>query len=96
MSIIIHFKHEGFTTAMYNKAISQLNAAGQGSPKGRDYHVCHGDPNDLEVTDVWNSMEEFEAFGKTLVPILQSLGLQLGQPMISEVHNIIIGEGVPA
>jgi hypothetical protein len=96
MSIIIHFKHGGFTAAKYEEAVKSLAAAGEGSPKGRDYHVCHGDPGNLEVTDVWNSMEEFQAFGQTLMPILQSLGLELGEPVISEVHNIIAGEGVPA
>jgi hypothetical protein len=96
MSIIIHFKHGGFTAAKYGEALNQLNAAGQGSPEGRNYHVCYGDPNNLEVTDVWNSMEEFQAFGKTLIPILNSLELQLGDPVISEVHNVIIGEAVPA
>lgn len=91
MSVIIHFKHGGFTADKYQETLKQLNAAGAGSPKGRSYHVCHGDPNNLEVTDVWTSMEEFQAFGKTLMPILQSLNLELGQPIISEVRNIIIG-----
>ncbi len=92
MSVIIHFKHGGFTADKYARVIDQLNAAGAGSPKGRSYHVCHGDPNNLEVTDVWSSMEEFQAFGETLMPILQSIGLELDQPVISEVHNVIIGE----
>lgn len=96
MSFITHFKHSGFTAAKYADALNQLTAAGQGSPEGRNFHVCHGDPSDLEVTDLWNSMEEFQAFGQTLIPILQSLGLQLGEPEISEVHNLIIGEEIPA
>jgi hypothetical protein len=96
MSFIIHFEHGGFTTAKYEDALGQLSAAGQGSPEGRNYHVCHGDPNNLQITDVWNSMEEFQKFGQTLVPILQGLGLELGQPEISEVHNVIIGDAVPA
>jgi hypothetical protein len=91
MSFIIHFKHGGFTAAKYAEAIKKLSDAGAGAPKGRDYHVCHGDTSNLEVTDVWNSMEEFQEFGKTLMPILQSLNLELGQPVISEVHNIITG-----
>ena len=95
MSFIIHFTHGGFTAAKYAEAINQLSAAGQSSPQGRYYHVCHGDPTNLEVTDVWNSMEEFQDFGKTLMPILQSLELELGEPVISEVHNVIIGEGIP-
>ncbi len=36
-------------------------------------------------------MGNFEAFGKTLVPILSSLVVDVGQPQITEVHNIIRG-----
>jgi hypothetical protein len=92
MSFVLSFKPSGFTVAKYNEAAKQLDAAGQGAPKGRSYHVCYGDPDTVQVTDVWDSMEDFEAFGKTLVPILQSLGVDSGQPEVQEVHNIIVGE----
>ena len=96
MPFVFHFKHGGFTTGKYHEVLDKLSAAGLGSPKGRSHHVCHGDPNNLEVTDVWSSMEEFQDFGNTLMPILASMDLQLGQPEISEVHNIIVGEPVAA
>jgi hypothetical protein len=91
MSFVLKFKPSGFTVAKYNETIKQLNAAGAGSPKGRSYHVCYGDPNSVQVTDVWDSMEDFQAFGQTLVPIMQSLSVDPGQPDIQEVLNIIIG-----
>ncbi len=94
MPLILHFKHGGFTTEKYHEALDKLSAAGLSTPKGRNYHVCHGDPNNLEVTDVWNSMEEFQDFGKTLMPILASMDLDLGQPEMSEVHNVIAGTTV--
>jgi len=37
-------------------------------------------------------MEDFQAFGQTLVPIMNALGADPGQPQISEVKNIIVGE----
>ena len=92
MSFILNFKPSGFTAANYDEVIKQLDAAGAGAPKGRSYHVCYGDPNSVQVTDVWDSMEDFQAFGNTLVPIMQSLGADPGQPEIQEVHNILIGE----
>jgi hypothetical protein len=92
MSFVIHFKPSGFPLATYNETVKQLEAAGAGSPKGRSYHVCYGDPNNVQVTDVWDSMEEFQAFGQTLVPIMQKLGADPGQPEIKEVNNIVIGE----
>ena len=91
MSFIFNFKPAGFTAAKYAETLKQLEAAGAGAPKGRSYHVCFGDPNSVCVTDVWSSMEEFQAFGETLVPIMQSLNVDPGQPDIQEVHNIIVG-----
>jgi hypothetical protein len=43
------------------------------------------------VFDVWDSQESFAAFGETLMPILAEAGIDPGEPMVSPVHNIIIG-----
>jgi hypothetical protein len=91
MSFVLTFAPSGMTAARYDECVEKLNAAGAGSPKGRSYHVCYGDPNSLQVTDVWESMEDFQAFGETLIPILQSLGVDPGQPTPQEVRNIIVG-----
>ena len=91
MSIALTFSPSGMTATKYNECIEKLNAAGAGSPKGRSYHVCFGDPNSVQVTDVWDSMEDFQAFGETLMPILHSLGVDPGQPTPMQVHNIIEG-----
>ena len=92
MSIVLHFRPSGFPLASYQEVIKRLEAAGAGSPKGRSYHVCYGDADSVHVTDVWDSMEDFEAFGQTLVPIMNALGADPGQPQIQEVKNIIVGE----
>ncbi len=93
MSFVFTFDPSGggMSAAKYDEVIKKLAAAGQGNPKGRLYHVCYGDPNDLHVTDVWDSMENFQAFGQTLMPILQSLGIDPGQPRVNPVHNVIKG-----
>jgi hypothetical protein len=43
------------------------------------------------VFDVWNSQAAFEQFGKTLLPILQQLGVDPGQLNVNvhEIHNVI-------
>ena len=89
MSFVLTFIPPGFTAAKYAETVKQLEAAGAGSPKGRSYHVCYGDPNGVHVTDIWDNMEDFQAFGKTLLPIMDSLGVDPGQPDIQEVRNII-------
>jgi hypothetical protein len=41
------------------------------------------------VYDVWDSQENFDAFGQTLMPILAEVGIDPGQPDIIPVHNMI-------
>jgi hypothetical protein len=91
MAIVIKFKHAGFTETKYHNAIKQLEANGLGNPKGRSFHVSYGDDNGVDILDVWENKEDFEAFGKKLVPILVSLGIDLGQPDIQEIFGLIKG-----
>jgi hypothetical protein len=35
-------------------------------------------------------MEDFQAFGQTLMPILKELGVDPGQPDVQPVHNVIL------
>ena len=91
MALGIYFSPPSMTTAQYDECIKQLDAAGAGAPAGRLYHVSFTFDEKLHVFDVWDSMESFETFGQTLMPILASLGADPGQPAISEVHNIIQG-----
>jgi hypothetical protein len=91
MSYVLRFTPTGLTTAKYDEIITQLNAAGAGAPKGRSYHVCFGDPNNLFVSEIWENMEDFQAFGQTLMPIMHKLGLDPGQPVVLPVHNSIVG-----
>ena len=91
MSFVLRFTPKNFTAAKYDEVIRQLNAAGAGAPKGRSYHVCFGDPDNLHVSDIWDNMEDFQAFGQTLVPIMHSIGVDPGQPVVIPVHNIIVG-----
>jgi hypothetical protein len=42
----------------------------------------------VAVFDVWESMEQFEKFGETLVPIMNALGADPGEPMVMNVHNL--------
>jgi hypothetical protein len=42
------------------------------------------------VFDVWTSQAAFDKFGKTLVPILQQLGIDSGQPTVMPVYKVIV------
>ena len=55
------------------------------------YHVALESDGLVQVFDVWESQEAFEAFGSTLLPIMAEAGVEPGQPMVAPVRNIIKG-----
>jgi len=87
----MYFTPSSFTPALYDQAITKLAAAGAGSPAGRSYHIAMESDGLIQVFDIWESQEAFEAFGATLIPILSELGVDPGQPMVSPIHNVIKG-----
>jgi hypothetical protein len=91
MALGIYFAHVGFTPDKYDQTIKQLDAAGAGSPKGRTYHFALESNGSVNVFDIWESQEDFDAFGQILVPILTGLGVELSDPMVANVHNVIEG-----
>jgi hypothetical protein len=94
MAILVTFAQQGLTVAKYEQVAERLRNAGQGSPAGRHYHVCHGDKDNLRISDIWESREDFNTFGKTLISVLEDEGLVLGGVQISEVHSTIVGEPI--
>ena len=89
MSITVIFPPTNMTNEKYDEVIRLLEAAGAGTPSGRQYHTCFGTSGDLGVVDVWESAEQFEAFSETLMPILEKVGIEASEPQISETYNII-------
>ena len=91
MSLGFYFNPGTFTTAQYDEVMRKLEAAGAGAPAGRLHHVAMESGGQIQVFDVWDSQESFEAFGETLMPIMAELGSDPGQPMVAQVHNIVAG-----
>jgi hypothetical protein len=91
MALGIYFAHGGFTPEKYHEALSKLETAGAGSPEGRTLHVALESDGLINVFDIWESQELFEKFGATLMPILAGLGVELHEPMIATVSNVIKG-----
>lgn len=91
MSLSIYFRPKSMSKTKYDEVIDRLKKSEAGNPKGRLYHACFGEENNLNVLDIWDTMENFEKFGQTLMPILQQVGVDPGEPEIKEVHNIIEG-----
>lgn len=89
MAIAVLFHPRPMSTDQYDECIRMLEEAGAGHPPGRLYHACYESDGGLNVFDVWESKESFESFGPTLMPILQRLGINPGEPAISQIHNVI-------
>jgi hypothetical protein len=91
MAIGIYFGEGDFPADKYDEALSRLEAAGAGAPQGRTYHVALETDGKINVFDIWESQEAFDAFGATLMPILTELGVNPGAPTGGRVHNVIEG-----
>ena len=82
MSILTVFELPTMDVKKYNQTIKGLEAAGQGNPDGRLYHVASLQKDgSILVTDVWESAELLDKFGKTLVPVLKKAGVEPVQPI---------------
>ena len=91
MAVGYYFHPESMSAEQYDRVIQKLEAAGAGSPPGRSYHSAFEVGNSVHVFDVWDSEEQFNEFGQTLMPILQEEGVDPGQPDVSPIHNVIVG-----
>ncbi|MGH9258248.1 MAG: hypothetical protein ACRD3C_27115 [Vicinamibacterales bacterium] len=90
MAIGIYFAPGAMPAEKYDECIKWLRKAGAGNPPGRSYHASFGPKDKLMVFDVWTSQAAFDRFGKTLMPILQQLGIDPGQPSIMPIHKVIL------
>ena len=89
---ILHSPYPHARIKKYNRVITDLEAAGQGKPKGRLHHVAsRQEDGSFVVTDVWASAELLAEFGKTLIPILKNAGVTPVEPHFHPVHNVIEG-----
>ena len=91
MAIIVHFTPAGMNAGQYEQVLGLLRDKGFGAPAGRLYHACYGKGDNLRVVDVYDSPQSFDSFGQTLVPLLVEHGIDVGQPLVEEVYNLIPG-----
>ena len=91
MSILVRFPPApGTTTEQYDETDRRLRESGEFPPDGLEYHVAFVSDGELRVSEIWDSPEQFKAFGQRLMPLLADMGINLaGEPEILEVHNII-------
>jgi hypothetical protein len=91
MSLVVRFHPKNVTIAQYEEVVRREESGeAKFPPDARDYHICFGTDGDLRVSEIWDSREQFQAYGEVLMPILADVGIQFsGEPEVFEVHNII-------
>jgi hypothetical protein len=89
MAIAMYFNPPSFNAAQYDGVDAALEEAGARTPAARTVHVCFGEGDNLQAFDVWESQEDFDKFGETLMPILAEKRVDPGEPMVAPVHSII-------
>ena len=77
------------TTEQYDDTIRRLEKVGDWPPQGLDYHIAFKSNGKFRVSEIWDSREQFDAFGQRLMPVLKEVGIEPGEPEMLEIHNII-------
>jgi hypothetical protein len=78
------------TSEQYDETIRRLEKSGDWLPAGLEFHVAFMSNGNFRVSEIWDSREQFDAFGKRLKPVLKDVGINLaGEPETREIHNII-------
>jgi hypothetical protein len=88
-SVLVRFTPASITTEQYDETIRRLEKSGDWPPAGLELHVAFEAGEKFRVSEIWNSQEQFDAFGKRLMPILEDVGIDPGVPEMLEIHNII-------
>ena len=89
MSILARFTPPSLTAQQYDESIRRLKEEEDWPPDGLDYHVCFGPDGNMRVSEIWDSQEQFEAFGPRLMPLLKDIGIDPGEPELLEIRNIV-------
>ena len=88
-SILARFMPAEVTTEQYDESIRRLEKSGDWLPEGLEYHVAFKSDGKFRVSEIWDSREQFDAFGKRLLPVLKDVGIEPGKPEMLEIHSII-------
>ena len=89
MAIAVYFHPKGMTLAQFQEIHARLDKAGEANNVHRLHHSCFGEDGELMVYDIWDSQENFDAFGAVLMPILAEVGVDPGEPSVMPLHKLL-------
>ncbi len=93
MKSLITMKWDGVKPEQYDQIRQQVDWEGN-IPKGAVLHVAGFNNNVFQVSDIWESEEDFNTFVQTrLMPTITDLGIK-GEPEVEvfPVHAIFVPE----
>ena len=92
MSIVVRYSPQPpASKEQYDKSTELFNSQfGEGFiPDGCEMHVAFVDSNgNVRVSEIWDSREQWQAFGEKLMPILSEIGVTPGEPEVFEVYRL--------
>ena len=91
--IAVLFNVPTMKAAAYRQVLKDLEASGAGHPPGRLSHIATNDEQGMVVLDTYDSIESFQQFGETLIPILIKNGITPPNPKVLPVENEIYPPG---
>ena len=86
MPVAIRITPHQMSKEDYDKAIAELAASGAAEPEGRLFHAAYGD-EDVQLFEVWESPEQFEAHREQTLATLQGSTLGAASFEIHELHS---------
>ena len=89
MSILARFSPPSMTAEQYDAILTRLYEEGIHPAEGLELEVCFGSGDQMKVSLLFDSMDAFEKFGESLLPVLQEFGMDSGTPDIMDVHHVI-------
>jgi hypothetical protein len=86
MPIAVHISPQNMSKDDYSRMIGDLEASGV--PEGRLYHAAYGE-DELEIFEVWQSPEQFDAHRDRMFSLMQGSGLDAGAGRIrvEQLHS---------
>jgi hypothetical protein len=95
MAFVRLFDNPEGTQEQYDAASQQLGITAENLPGGGVLHVAGPSPNGgWRVVEVWESEEAAQKFDEeTLLPLLQSVGVDRPEPETWTVHNLVMRGG---
>lgn len=86
MPVAVHINCEHMTKDDYERVIQDLRDSGCSEPEGRIIHAAYGE-NDVQMFEVWESEDHFNAHRDRLFETLQGCGVDGGTIEVHPLHS---------